>query len=315
MNFTLHILGSNSALPTYESFSTSQILTVNDTPYLIDCAEGAQIQIRRFYSRFSKISDIFISHLHGDHYYGLFGLLSSFNLIKRIAPINIYADEVLEKMLRSELSPINTDNLSFKVSFFYLPDDFQLIHSDKNVDVYSFPLFHRIKTRGFLFKEKQKPANIKKTAIEEYNLTIEQIKAIKKGEDLLFEKRVVKNKELTIPAFKARSFAFCSDTAYFEPIIETVKDVDLLYHESTFLDEQIEHATEVFHSTAGQAGQIAKAANVKNLLIGHFSQSIANRELFLRQAKSIFPQTFLAKDGLEIEITKEHEIKYNNQII
>jgi len=307
MNFKIQILGSNSAIPNFNGFTTSQVITVHNEPYLIDCGEGTQIQMRRFAVKYSKINNIFISHLHGDHFFGLFGLLSTYKLNNRNKSLNIFADKKLEQMLTSELSPIDISELGFDVNFVNLPDSQQVVFENKHLTVKTINLKHRIVTRGFLFEEKSRELNINKDAIVKYNLTIEQILFIKAGKDILIDEKIIPNKNLTVKPFKPRSFAFCSDTAYHEPIIDVIKNVDLLYHESTYCDDNIEKAQKVQHSTAIQAAKIAKHAQVEKLLIGHFSTSILNKKECLIQAKSIFEETILAKDGLNIDISRNHE--------
>jgi len=308
MNFEIQVLGSNSALPNFNRFSTAQILTVHNEPYLIDCGEGTQIQMRRFHTKYGKINNIFISHLHGDHYFGLFGLLSTYNLNDRNTEINIFADQKLEKILCSDYSPINLSELKFKVNFHHLQNGKNVIYEDKHITVSSFNLRHRINSWGFLFEEKPKDLNIQKGAIDKYNLTIDEIKDIKKGGNLVRNEFIIDNEELTIKPHTPRSFAFCSDTAYFPEIVPFIKNIDLLYHESTFCKDNTKKALLVFHSTSEQAAQIAKLADVKSLLIGHFSPRIINPVVCLNEAKDVFENTFLAEDGITFEILKDHTV-------
>ncbi len=297
MNFEIQILGSSSALPTINRFPTAQILTANEQPYLIDCGEGTQIQMRRFNAKFGKIKHIFISHLHGDHYFGLFGLLSTYNLLGRTEPVNIFADKELENILMSENSPIKYEELSYKLNFFHLPDDTQIIFENKTLTVTAFPLKHRIKTRGFLFKEKKRQVNVIKEKISEYNLSIQQILDLKAGKEIEISGKKFLNTDLTNPAPPQRSFAFCSDTAFNEDIIETIKNVNLLYHEATFSKSDVSNAEKTFHSTAEDAAIMAKKSNAKKLVIGHFSTRYNNPTILLNEAKEIFQNTFLANDG------------------
>ncbi len=300
--FELTVLGSNSALPSYERFSTSHFLNINYNFFLIDAAEGVQIQLKRFKIKAFKINNIFISHLHGDHFFGLFGLLSTYNLLDRKTPVNIYAPEELKKILDSVFNAEVTENLKFNINFFPLPENFSKIFENKDVEVFSFPLKHRIKTNGFLFREKQRPPNVIKEKITELGLTVEQIKALKRGEDIYADNRLYKNSELTIPPPKPRSYAFVSDTAFCPTLTDFFQNVDLLYHEATFLDMDKENALLTWHSTAVQAAKIAKLANAKKLLIGHFSSRYGTVEPFAKEAKKIFPNTILAYDGLKINI-------------
>ncbi len=305
MEFSIHILGSGSALPSYERFQSSQIISKHNEPYLIDCGESTQIQIRRFGIKSGKLKNIFISHLHGDHYFGLFGLLSSFSLNGRREELNIYADENLKKILFSDSSPIRIDELDFKINFFSIPDGHNLIFSDEKITIESFPLKHSIRTFGFLFKEKQLPFNVKKEKIAEFNLSIEQIKNIKKGEDIIINGQLIKNSELSILPSKPRSYAYCSDTGYSEDFIEIIKNVDILYHEATYLENDIEKTERYQHSTAKNAATIAKLANAKILIIGHFSSRYINYYPFELEAKTIFQNTILAFDGLHLELPIE----------
>ncbi len=307
MSFYLQVLGSNSAIAEPNRFSTAQILSVNHQLYLIDCAEGTQIQMRRFSIKYSKINHIFISHLHGDHFFGIFGLLSSYSLNNRKNTLNIFAPKELQKMLTSEYAPIKISELTFDVKFFNLPQDKNIIFEDNNITVECFNLKHKIETKGFIFREKEKELNILKSAIKKYNLSVPQIKNIKKGKDLKLDNKIIPNKELTKKPHNPRSFAFCSDTAYYEDIIKYIKNVDLLYHEASFCENYSEKAALHYHSTAKQAALIAKKANVKLLFIGHLSSRISNPNICLNEAKNIFKNTILANDGLIIELTKSHE--------
>ncbi|MBN2662221.1 MAG: ribonuclease Z [Bacteroidales bacterium] len=308
MNFKIQILGSNSAIPYFNRFNTAQIITVHNEPYLIDCGEGTQIQMRRYAVKYSKINNIFISHLHGDHYFGLFGLLSTYKLNSRNKALTIYSDPKLEKMLKSEFSPINLAELGFDVFFVNLPKNDQVIFENKHLSIKTINLKHGIDTKGFLFEEKNGDLNISKDAILKYKLSIDQILSVKAGNDLVINGKVIPNKNLTLKLPSPRSFAFCSDTAYHEPIIKSIKNIDLLYHEATYCQDNTEKAAEVLHSTVIQAATIAQKANVKQLIIGHFSSSITNLNLCLAEAKPVFDNTILAKDGLTIEITRKHEL-------
>ena len=305
MNFKMQILGSGAAIPTVDRSATSQVLTVSQEPYLIDCGEGTQIQMRRFGVKFGKIRNIFISHLHGDHYFGIFGLLSSYNLNKRTKQLNIFAHKKFENILKSEFSPINIDELSFKINFHHLPDTETVILEDNHISVKAFPLKHRIETCGFLFVEKQRPPNIIKDKIKELNLTIPQILEVKAGKDIIVEGVKYENSELTTLPNNSRSFAYCSDTAFFEEIIPIIKNVDLLYHEATFSDADVSIAEKTVHSTASDAGKVAKLANVKQLVIAHFSTRYVSQNKLLEEAQKYFPNTFLGYDGMQIEVSVE----------
>lgn len=311
MNFIIRILGSSGAFPTFERFSTAHFVSVYQKHFLIDCGEGTQIQLKRFKTKFGKINNIFISHLHGDHFFGLLGLISSYNLSKRTTDLNIYAPADLEKILFSENSFFRRSELSFKINFFPHPDENKVIYHDKNLEIECFQLSHNIPTWGFLFREKQRPPNIKKEKITELNLTIEQIKALKSGQDITVGGKKYKNEELTFTQSSPRSYAFCSDTSYYEKIVPIIKNVDLLYHEATFLEKDYSDAVRYRHSTAKQAAMIASKAHAKKLIIGHFSNRYQSVKSIEKEAKEVFQNTIAANDGMKIEILLDHKIEIN----
>lgn len=297
MNFKLTILGSGSALPTSRRYSTAQALNVHERFFLIDCGEGTQLQLRNAKSRLGKLNRIFISHLHGDHVFGLFGLLSTFNLLGRKNDLYIHAPEDLHKTLSFYQNNF-AEHLQFKIHLIPLgKGNLNLIFEDKVVEIYSFPLKHRMQAYGFLFREKQKEPNIRKDVIDKYSLSIKDILSIKSGEDFITQDgdRIL-NSDLTIPPTESRSYAFCSDTAYYERIIPWITGVDLLYHEATFADSELKIAKQTGHSTASQAAMIARKAGVKKLLLGHFSNRYKNLDTLLTEARNIFPQTYIAED-------------------
>jgi ribonuclease Z len=296
MPFELTILGSNSALPTSNRYSTAQVLNVLGRFFLIDCGEGTQIQLRRQKLGFSKIKHIFISHLHGDHYFGLIGLISTMNLLGIKSDIHIYSPSELKNLIQAQLDFIKGE---MKVNLIFHPLNFkktQKIYSDKRVEVFSFPVKHSISTCGFLFKEIQKQANIKKEIIQEFNIPIAEIKNIKAGDDFITEQgKIIPNEKLTTPPPRPRSYAFCTDTAYHEPIIDIIEGVDLLYHEATFLEELRDFAIKTKHSTACDAAKIAKLAKVKKLIIGHFSARFNDATLFEKEARTVLTIRLLQK--------------------
>ncbi len=296
MSFCLTILGSSSALPTSKRFTTAQVLNVQEQFFLIDCGEGTQIQLRKNKIHILKINHIFISHLHGDHYFGLIGLLSTFQLYNRQNDLTIYSFGGLESLLNKQIQSLN---ITYKLIFKYLSNkSLEKIYENKRIVVKSIPLKHRISTCGFIFEEQKKELNIKKELIEVYNLSIKDIVRIKKGEDfILDDEKIIKNSELTLKPVKARSYAYCSDTMYTDEIIPYIKNIDLLFHEATFLEKHKELANKSKHSTAQQAANIAKKANVKKLLIGHFSSRYKNIELIENEAKIIFSNTIAVKDN------------------
>ena len=303
MKFELTILGSSSALPTSQRNLTAHVLNVYERFFLIDCGEGTQIQLRRNRIRFGKINHIFISHLHGDHIYGLFGLLSSFNLLDRTNDLHIYA----HKPLKNGIDYIRKNfegHLNYNVPFPHITQqEKELIYEDKRLEVYSFPLRHKIATSGFLFVEKPREPNIKKSYVEKYNISVKNIQHIKSGGDYKCpDGRLIPHEEITEPPYRQRSYAFCSDTGYYEEIIPVISNVDLLYHEATFQEEHSEEAEKTLHSTARQAASIARQARVKKLIIGHFSARYKEIDNLLREAREIFEYTLPAEDGQVYDI-------------
>jgi len=303
MPFELTILGSSSAIPTSERYPTAQVLNASGRFFLIDCGEGTQIQIRRQKIGFSKIQHIFISHLHGDHFYGLIGMISTFNLLGLKKDIHIYSPSQLKDIIQPQLDFLKA-GLQFKIIFHPLNlKKTQQIYSDEKMEVTSFPLKHSIGTCGFLFKEVQKEANIKKECIEKYNIPIPKIREIKQGAGFETSEGVfIPHEKLTSPPPPPRSYAFCSDTAFHLPIAEVIKDVDLLYHEATFTEELKEWAKNTLHSTAREAAEIAKMANARKLILGHFSARYKTVNPFLEEARAVFPNTVAAKDGSRYEV-------------
>jgi len=303
MPFELTILGSNSALPTSDRYPTAQVLNILGRFFLIDCGEGTQIQLRRNKIGFSKIKHIFISHLHGDHYYGLIGLISTMNLLGLKSDIHIYSPSELKILLQPQLDFIKGGmnvNLIFHPLNFKKP---QQIFVDKRVEVISFPLKHSISTCGFLFRELQRQANIKKEMVHEYKIPIAKIKEIKEGANFVtFDGEIIQNEKLTNPPIKSRSYAFCTDTAFHLPIVEVIKDVNLLYHEATFLEAMHDFAHKTLHSTTIDAANMAKIANAKKLLIGHFSARYNDIKLFEKEARTVFDNTEAAREGKTYQV-------------
>ena len=303
MRFDLTILGCNSAIPAHGRFPTSQVLNVSDQLYMIDCGEGAQWRLQDTGIKRGKINQIFISHLHGDHIYGLIGLLNSFSLSIREEPITIFSPNGLEEIIRVQLKYTKSE-LSFPLSFIDLDTaKNQMIFEDKLIEVYTIPLQHRAPTSGFLFREKPLPLNIIASKISEFEIPVEKIKEIKNGKDfMLADGDIIPNSELTLPPKPSRAFAFCSDTVYNESIIPIIKGVDLLYHEATFLHELKELARETMHSTVKEAATIAQKANVGQLVLGHYSSRYKDLSPLLEEAQSVFPNTVLGIDGKTISV-------------
>jgi ribonuclease Z len=306
MSFSLTVMGSSSALPTSKRFPAAQVLHVQERFFLIDCGEGTQIQIRKFKIPLSRIHHIFISHLHGDHVFGLFGLLSSMNLLGRKAVLTIHAHADLEHTLVYFKKYFGTD-LRFRIDFQPFSQGQQsLIFEDKKVTVETIPLRHRIPTVGFIFREKTRPLNIRKNKVELLHIPYREIVKIKSGSDYTAEDgKVYKNSDLTLPGVRPRSYAYITDTSYHAKVAGLVAGVDMLYHEATFLDKDRKIARLTGHSTALQAARIADKAQARKLLIGHFSSRYKNISAFSDEARSLFENTTAVEDGDVFEVAEE----------
>lgn len=270
--------------------------------YLFDCGEATQIRIRQEHLPLLKINHIFISHLHGDHFFGLFGLLSSYQLLGRNNDLHIYSFPELENYINTVV--LDKEKLNFKIQYHYLPTKKpEQIFQDKLITITAFPIKHRVPACGFIVNEQPSAFKIKKEKISQYQLTIHDIIKIKNGEDYIMpDGTIIPNCELTYPPVKPRKYVYCTDTLYDESIIDLIQDADLLYHEATFSEEHIDRAIQTGHSTAKQAATIALKANVKKLIIGHYSVRYKDLNVLLNEACSVFPQTYLAKEGLKIDI-------------
>ena len=301
--FELTILGCGSALPTTRHFATSQVLNVREKLYMIDCGEGSQLQMRRSHLKFSHLNHVFISHLHGDHCFGLIGLISTFGLLGRTAPLHVHAPENFGSMLQSMLD-FFCKGLDFNIEFHPVDTTrHTLVHEDRSVMVYSIPLRHRIACCGYLFKEKELLPHIRRDMIDFYHIPVCEINNIKNGKDWVTEDgQVIPCSRLTTPAAPARSYAYCSDTCYLPELSSLVGGVDLLFHEATFLHEDLQRAQETFHTTALQAATLARDSHVKALCIGHFSARYEDEAVLLDEARSVFAHTILAKENLNIKI-------------
>lgn len=301
--FELHILGCGSALPTTRHFPTSQIVNVRDKLFMIDCGEGAQLQFRKSHLKFSRLNHIFISHLHGDHCFGLLGLISTLNLLGRTAELHIHSPKGLETLLTPMLDFFNRQ-MTYKVLFheFDTKEPMQ-IYEDRSLTVTTIPLRHRMPCCGFLFAEKRCPNHIIREMVDFYQVPVYELNRIKNGADYVTsEGKTVSNNLLTRPSAPSRSYAYCSDTIYLPSIVEQIKGVDLLFHEATFANEDAPRAKETFHTTAAQAAEIARKAEVKKLLIGHFSARYEDENVLLQEASAIFPDTQLAKETLCVSV-------------
>lgn len=295
MSAFLTILGYNSAIPTVKSAPTAQFLEMEERHFLIDCGEGTQVQLRKAKAKFSRINHIFISHLHGDHVFGLPGLISSFRLLGRETPLNVYGPKGIKEMMET-IFRITETYQGFDVIFHELESkNSEKIFEDNRVEVFTIPLDHRIYCNGYLFREKPKEKNLNMKEISKYpEIEICDYHNLKKGKDfILSDGYVLKNETLTTEPAKPISYAFCSDTRYLESIVPIIKNVDVLYHEATFLHELKEMANYTGHTTALEAAKIALKANAKKLILGHFSNRYNDYQVFLNEACEIFPETHL----------------------
>lgn len=301
--FEVHILGCGSALPTTRHQATSQVLNIREKLFMIDCGEGTQVQLRRSRLRFSRLNHIFISHLHGDHCFGLIGLISTYAMLERTAQLHIHAHADLQKLLAPQLDYF-CKGMTFEVVFHpFNPGEQTVIYEDRSVSVETIPLRHRLPTCGFLFREKPTSRHIRREMIDFYQIPLCMINRIKSGEDyLLDDGTCIPCDRLTLPADPPRSYAYCSDTAYLPRIVDQVRGVDLLFHEATFASSEAVRARQTCHSTAEQAASIARDAQVKKLLIGHFSARYETEDVLLQEAKTVFPDTLLASENLKIEL-------------
>ena len=323
MNFTLNVLGTASALPTTERYPSAQVLDVRGRLFMIDCGEGAQIQMRKAGISFLKIEHICLSHIHGDHIFGIFGLLSTMGMLGRTSQLNIYAPENFVPVLEFFKSHFG-DGLRFEINLIRLDmKEPELVYENRTTELYAFPLNHRISSFGFMIKEKMPQHNVHKEAITRYGLSIAEIAALKRGEDVIRpagrftepcvenefrpcsgtdEPMVIQNTEAAYIPYVPRSYAYCSDTAPFPELAGWIKGVTLLYHESTFPSSMGEMAAETFHSTTLQAALTAKEAGAGRLIVGHYSSRFPSVDFFLDELRSVFPDTDLAHDLDVIEL-------------
>jgi len=291
------ILGCGSALPTTKHYLSSQTVECRNKIYMIDCGEGTQLQFRAMKLNFQKLNAIFISHLHGDHCFGLPGLISSLGMLGRTSDLHIYAHADALSLFQPILD-YSCHELPYRVIFHaFDPARNELIYEDKSLTVKTIPLKHRVPTAGFLFEEKTGDRHIIREMTDFYKVPVSQMKNIKKGADFTTaDGQIIPNSRLTSPPNAARRYAYCSDTAYSPKIIPVIKGVDALYHEATFLNADLKRAKETFHSSASQAAEIARQANVGQLIIGHFSARYNNEKLLLAEAREIFENTVLADE-------------------
>lgn len=304
MSTYLTILGYNSAIPTVKSAPTAQFLEMEERCFLIDCGEGTQVQLRKAKAKFSKINHIFISHLHGDHVFGLPGLISSFRLLGRETPLHVYGPKGIKEMMET-IFRITETHQGFEVVFHEISSKkSEKVFEDNRVEVFTIPLDHRIYCNGYLFKEKPKERHLNMQEISKYpEIEICDYHNLKRGKDIqLSDGYILKNENLTKPAEHSVSYAFCSDTRYLESIIPIIKNVDVLYHEATFLHDLKKMADYTGHTTALEAAKIARKANVKKLILGHFSNRYNDLSVFLNEACEIFPETYLPEQLEAVKI-------------
>lgn len=301
--FEVHILGCGSALPTLRHNASSQVVDIRNKLFMIDCGEGTQVHLRRSRLKFSRINHIFISHLHGDHCFGLIGLISTFAMLERTAELHIHSHPHLQTLMKPLIAYF-CNGMPYQVVFDHFdPSQRTVIYDDRSVTVETIPLHHRLPTCGFLFREKPTLNHIRRDQVDFYQVPLHWLQRIKNGEDYRREDgTVIANALLTTPADKPRSYAYCSDTAYYPQIIEQIRGVDVLYHEATFAESEAARARQTLHSTARQAGTIAAAAAVKELVIGHYSARYEDETHLLQEAKEVFPETTLAFENRVIKL-------------
>ena len=298
----LTILGCYAATPRTFTNPTSQILEIKNRLFLIDCGEGTQVQLRKNKIKFSKINHVFISHLHGDHFFGLIGLVSTFSLLGRTTELHIHGPKGIKEIITMQLRLSNSWT-NYDLIFHELQSkESEIIYEDDKVLVKTIPLNHRVYTNGFLFQEKVGARKLNADAVQDYEIESCYYQNIKNGKDIMLEDgRLIENDKLTFDPLPAKSYAFCSDTAYHESIIPIIQNADVLYHEATFLQSEESLAKKTLHSTAKEAAMIALKSNVKQLILGHYSTRYESIEMFKQEAETIFPDVLLADDGKSFE--------------
>lgn len=295
------ILGNNSAVPAFDRHPTSQVVTIDGNNLLVDCGEGTQIQMINYRIRRSKISHIFISHLHGDHYFGLVGLINSFSLLSHKQELHVFAPSPLQEIIELQLKVADT-TLTYPLHFHTITGEDVLVDNEK-FQVKCFRTNHRIECYGFVFNEKKQSRKLDADKAKKYNIPFPFYDHLKNGEDYISEDgSIVKNEWVTTEAPKGKTYAYCADTKYDETIIPHILNADMIYHETTYLDNLRERAELRFHSTTRQAAMIAKKSNVKKLLIGHFSSKYDTLEEFEKEACEIFENTELALEGVAYKV-------------
>ncbi|MBQ7419782.1 MAG: ribonuclease Z [Prevotella sp.] len=301
--FKVHILGCGSALPTLHHNSSAQVVELRGKLFMIDCGEGTQMQLRRSHIHFSKLSAVFITHLHGDHCFGLIGMISTFGLLGRTAKLDVYAPVALEKMLQEQMR-LFCNGLEYEVVFHAVDTTCQqVVYEDRSLTVETIPLEHRVPCCGYLFREKETQPHIKRDMIDFYRIPVSQIQNIKAGADWTTEEgEVIPNSCLVEPADQSRSYAYCSDTRYIPTLHERIQGVTVLYHESTYAEDKIQSAEKYFHSTARQAAMVARDARVGRLLLGHYSSRYLDENVLLEEAREVFENSFLCDEQMIFEL-------------
>ncbi|WP_288318478.1 ribonuclease Z [Xylanibacter caecicola] len=301
--FTVKILGCGSALPTQKHYASSQVVELRGKTFMIDCGEGTQVQLRRAHVHFNKIAAVFISHLHGDHCFGLLGMISTLGMLGRTAPLHVYAPAEYEQLFTMQLDMF-CNRMDYNVVFHGVDTTVSdTIYDDRSLTVTTVPLNHRTNCCGFVFREKPSLPHIRRDMTDFYGIPQCYLNNIKNGADwTLPDGTVVPNSRLTAPADKPRAYAYCSDTKYIPTLHEHLKGVDMLYHEATYCEEDIKRAALYYHSTARQAAQVAKDAGAGKLILGHFSARYNNEEVLLKEASDVFPNTFLASEMKSFDV-------------
>ncbi len=302
-------LGSASARPTSSRFPSAHSLTVGGRLFLIDCGEGCQMQMARFKVPFSRLDNIFISHLHGDHVFGLFGLISTLDMTGRLSPLHIYAPDGMKELLDSISEHFGQVKYEIVLHTVRCKEPVTVAEF-KNLEIRAFPLRHRIETYGYLFREKEPALNVMKSAVTAHKLSLEEIGTLKRGEDVIRTlsdgtRTVLKCEDLAYRPFEPRSFAYCSDTAPFPKLQEWIKGTDLIYHEATYASDLRALSRTTSHSTSEDAAKVALSAGAKKLVLGHFSSRYRSLDLLLDEARKIFPETFLAQEGMIFDIPEK----------
>lgn len=302
--FTLNILGCGSATCTTQHMQTSQVLDIRDNLFMIDCGEGTQLQMRRMRLKFARLNNIFISHLHGDHCFGLLGMLSTLALLGKTGTMTIHIFKEGAEFFKNAVEFFAYD-MPFEVKFNVIPNENALIYEDDAITVHTIPLSHRIPTVGFLFKEKPKRRHIIREMTDFHNIPTYLLNDIRSGKDYITsDGKIIPNEILTRPADPSISYAYCSDTTYSKKVIEAVTGVDWLYHEATYADDKFKTARLRGHSTAREAATVAKEAGVKHLILGHYSSQYHDNTRFRTEAMEVFPDVTLAREGLKLDLTK-----------